>query len=134
MEKLFSQLLQKQDEVGSPSDAASPPPSELVCPGCGTTLAQFEEALSVGCSECYTVFEGAIEPRLRRMHGSIRHVGRTPRTTRPVSKVDAMVAALTQELAEAVSDEDYHKAAVLRDRIRHLKGELCHGVSEMSEM
>jgi protein arginine kinase activator len=135
IENLFMQLVKKQNEVTEVADGeAVEETSEPACPGCGLTLADFQNDLCFGCSQCYSAFKGALEPHLRRLHGSVRHVGRVPGGARKSSKVEAAVATLTKELAGAVSDEDFRKAAELRDRIRHLKGELYHGFSEMPEV
>jgi len=131
IEKVLTQLIEKQSAEQETDEAASGPR----CPSCGTTLTAYRKSFLLGCAQCYQVFGGALDPQLRRLHGSTRHVGRVPRMVgKPLDDVAVTVTALKKELASAVSSEDFEKAARLRDRIRHLQGGSDHVIPEMPEM
>ena len=49
-----------------------------VCPGCGWTWERFRSTGRVGCARCYETFHEEMRPLLRRIHGAVRHEGRTP--------------------------------------------------------
>ena len=61
---------------------------------------------------------------LRRIHGNTHHEGRRPRRAPEVPKeVESETTSLRQlkaDLDRAVADEDFEKAAELRDKIRTL--------------
>ena len=48
----------------------------LNCNSCGWTYTDFRSKGRLGCAEDYEVFENALTPLLKRIHGSTRHVGR----------------------------------------------------------
>jgi len=131
IERMLDMLVQKQE---LPEAVEPPAAAEVRCPVCGMTLAAFKNSLFLGCARCYSVFGGQLEEELRRLHGSIRHVGRSPEGVHsPMYDIEAAVASLKKQLVEAIEEENFLKAAELRDRLRHLKGEL-YVVPEVPEM
>ena len=100
---------------------------EQRCPVCGMTYRDFARAGMLGCSRCYKTFEDRLEPLLRRIHGSERHVGKAPIKAGGSAKLRRELEELKRELSAAVSKEAYEKAAELRDKVREvelkLKGE-----------
>ncbi len=94
------------------------------CPVCGMSYRDFARAGRLGCSRCYEVFEDRLEPLLRRIHGSDRHVGKAPAATGEGAQIRRELEELKRQLARAVSDEAYEKAAELRDRIKQFEAKL----------
>ncbi len=92
------------------------------CPGCGATLQDFRRTGRLGCAACWTTFEGPLRGLVRRVHGGTRHVGAyyVAPGALPLDRV-ALVRRLRDQLAEAVSDENFEAAAELRDRLRGLE-------------
>lgn len=88
------------------------------CANCGLTENQFLKSGYLGCSQCYETFKDSVESVIRKVQGSTAHIGRTPS---PVSVPQTELEKLTDELARAVKEEDYKKAAILRDKIKSLK-------------
>lgn len=133
IEKALEQLVKKHSEQSeAPEDLEAEGPR---CPACGTTFGTYRKSFMLGCSECYGVFGGMLDPQLRRIHGSTRHVGRVPESTRKcVGDGGATLTDLRSKLARAVSKEDFEKAAELRDRIRLLRGGSDHAFPEMPKM
>ena len=96
------------------------------CPGCGATLDDFREAGRLGCAECYVTFASKLRDLLRRLHGSMHHVGE--RYAAPgapegdAAPVPAPVLnALRDQLRAAVEAENFELAAELRDRLRSVE-------------
>ena len=48
----------------------------VACSNCNQTLADIQRIGELGCSGCYETFKNEINPLLRRIHGSTRHVGK----------------------------------------------------------
>lgn len=72
---------------------------QLSCSRCGTNLVDFLSSGQIGCSHCYQVFKGEIK--------SFFHL-----------ENDNYV--LSRKLKNAVEEENYEYAAILRDRIKIL--------------
>lgn len=93
------------------------------CPLCKTTFADIAESGKVGCAECYKEFGIELKPYLKRIHGSIKHVGKNPGSKELVVKDSAVsVAELKAKLASLVAAEKYEEAAIVRDEIKKLEG------------
>ncbi len=103
-----------------------------VCPACRTTFGEFKQHGMLGCAECYRAFEAQLGPLIERAHeGAVRHVGKKPR--RASASLDesaraqaelaeraARLARIRAELDHAVRQEQYERAALLRDELRRL--------------
>ena len=94
------------------------------CPGCGLTLADFKRTGRLGCSRCWSAFEPNLRGLLRKLHGGTQHVGRHYLSPDP-SEVDRVqrVTSLRRSLQRAVDEEDFERAAALRDQIRRLEAQ-----------
>jgi len=100
------------------------------CPACHLTLDEFEKGGLLGCSTCYEAFKSELDILLRRIHGSNKHIGSTPRPDRIISNTPDL-AALKNELHEAIEHENYERAAEFRDMIRNLEREFhLHSTTE----
>ncbi len=97
----------------------------IKCECCGTTYDTVKRTGRVGCGNCYKVFEQQLKPALVRIHGRTVHVGKRPDgecETNAVQSTEnpekSKLEALKKQLKEAIANEEYEKAAVLRDEIR----------------
>ena len=106
-----------------PDTALLPETEEERCPGCGATFDEIVRSGAMGCAECYDVFYDRLKPSLSRIHGRATHVGKTSATRDDRMERRAELRRLEEERNAAVEAEEYEKAAVLRDRIRELRGE-----------
>ena len=75
----------------------------------------------MGCNRCYEVFREHLEPTLRRIHGNTVHTGKLPKKGAGKIKLQRQIEQLKSELQAAVVNEQYEKAAELRDRIKELE-------------
>lgn len=96
---------------------------QKVCPSCGLTLTEFKDKGKLGCSECYSAFGKEIRSLLHKMYGKTQHFGKFPHQLRTYKTFLIDVEKLKEELKKVVTEEDYEKAAVLRDRISELQRE-----------
>ena len=94
------------------------------CPGCGICFDDIVETGRVGCDQCYQTFLEQLLPSLQRMHGKANHAGKTPRVAQAAAPTrEQELAALREQLREAVAAEQFEEAAGLRDRIRAMEKE-----------
>jgi len=93
----------------------------IQCATCGLTYSDFVQSGRLGCPDCYTHFGPQLKQILRRVHGSVRHVGRAPGKDGEVFERRQKAQRLHEELERAVEREEYERAAVLRDQIRLLE-------------
>jgi protein arginine kinase activator len=93
-------------------------PAELGCEHCGTTYDEFRRSGLLGCPECYRVFETALAPLLERAHeGASRHIGKVPSRAGIDELRQQRLRQLRRELEDAVAQEQYERAARLRDEL-----------------
>lgn len=96
----------------------------LRCDYCGLTYEEFRQTGRLGCSQCYENFRTRLEPLLRRVHGSSMHTGKVPRRGGGKLRVRHDIEQLRADLAVLVTNEEFEKAAYVRDRIRELEKQL----------
>ncbi len=94
--------------------------SELACPRCGFTQADFKKAGRLGCPECYNTFAEALEGLLKTMHKGTQHIGKVPESLRHSRDVADRVKSLQKRLSKAIEAEDFEQAALLRDEIKQM--------------
>ncbi|GBD94379.1 UvrB/uvrC motif protein [bacterium BMS3Abin05] len=97
-------------------------PSIMKCPSCGATWDEFKRTGLLGCDKCYDVFHDQIVKVLKQIHGNARHIG-----SRPVSQRKPIIqnlSKLKEALKKSIANEEFEKAARLRDQIRELQGKV----------
>jgi protein arginine kinase activator len=97
---------------------------ELQCPACELTISQFQATGRFGCGDCYKAFETEILPLIEKIHDSTQHVGKVPGRASPEVTMQKEVRHLHLELKRAIVQEEYEKAAQLRDRVKKIEDEL----------
>jgi len=113
-----------QDESEAEEHSEAPEPtSTSVCKGCGFSYEDLKKTGRLGCSQCYQTFREEITHSLGGMHKGILHQGRVPAGMMEAFEKRQKLEMLQREMQEAISSEDYEKAAILRDAIRNLKDE-----------
>ncbi|MBE6428793.1 MAG: DNA helicase UvrBC [Planctomycetaceae bacterium] len=94
------------------------------CPMCGITFFEFRTSSKFGCPNDYEVFSRQLLPMLMNIHGEERHTGKAPKhSSEETSQKLAELIHMRQEMAEAISNENYEKASVLRDQIKQRESE-----------
>ncbi len=91
------------------------------CSECGLKYSEFMKTGRLGCPHCYEDFGTQLRQILRRVHGSVRHVGKAPGKEGTQFERRRQVQGLHEELERAIEREEYEKAAQIRDQIRELE-------------
>ncbi len=95
---------------------------ETACSFCGLTYNKFKKVGRLGCGECYTAFESNLESIINDIHKNTQHIGKSPAASRKmVDKKLGTIEDLQEQLRQTVLNEEYEKAATIRDRIRALQ-------------
>ncbi len=106
VDKLVRELTQNESTAPAP---ATPLDMLAKCPVCGFTVEDYRRTGHLGCPDCYTVFAHELNPTAEPAESA--DAEESPAITR---------ARLQQELQKAIEQEDYERAAELRDQINLL--------------
>ena len=110
-----------QPEVGTSFDTAKKVES---CEKCGMNYKYFRENGLFGCAECYNTFGDSLDPLVKRLHGSNRHTGKVPQRKGGDLRLKREIKELKEKMNEAVEEENFERAAEIRDEIHELEDEL----------
>ncbi len=100
--------------LGQHRDRSADDPESLVCPDCGMKFVEFRAVGRLGCPLDYSAFAVPLAQLLGKIHRSTEHRGKMPQGR----AASAELERLRRDLKAAVADEEYERAAELRDRIR----------------
>jgi protein arginine kinase activator len=89
--------------------------AKLRCTLCGMKFMEFRTDGRLGCPHDYELFESGLLPIVLRSHGSTRHVGKRPKRRDAEANKRLLFRA---QLRQAIEEEDYEQAAMLRDELR----------------
>ncbi|HON78345.1 MAG TPA: UvrB/UvrC motif-containing protein [Spirochaetota bacterium] len=106
-----------------------------MCMHCGISFVDYKKAGKLGCPHCYRYLKQGIDSVVKSYHDSIRHVGKVPCNYVEIEEGDTCLLEndgpgeqervsrqeLQKMLDDAVSEERYEDAAVLRDRIKEIE-------------
>lgn len=113
--------------LGAAQDATATVPeetSQVTCPQCGFSHADFKKSGRLGCAACYETFAESLGSLLKSMHKGTRHVGKVPQAQKQTRDYSAQLKALHQQLDQAIAAENFEQAAILRDEIKVAKHKL----------
>lgn len=85
------------------------------CPQCGFGSEDLRKTGKLGCPHCYEVFADMLDEVIADCQKGTQHLGKIPRALRGVRR-----QRLEEELEQAVRDERFEDAAVLRDQLAAL--------------
>ena len=94
------------------------------CSTCGMTYEQFRNTGKFGCSNCIETFKPKLMPVVKNMQGYDTHVGKIPKRAGGSYKVQKDIEKLREELKQMIDQEEYEKAAELRDKIRDMESNI----------
>lgn len=94
---------------------------EKKCPVCGMTYSGIAESGKVGCPSCYEAFADELSGLIQSVHGTTNHTGSVPSRHRAMKERNERLKKLKHELHDAIGNEEYERAAELRDEIRNLE-------------
>lgn len=106
---------------GSFMDGFGASKSRKRCQCCGSSFEDIAKTGKVGCAECYDVFYEELLPSIQRIHGRTAHTGKLAHAAGTEVKVRNEIAKYRSELENAIKDQEFEKAAELRDKIKELE-------------
>lgn len=95
----------------------------IQCKNCGITYQEFKETTKLGCPNCYLSFAHYLNPLIKRIHGSNKYSGKKVSVMSAQSEQELLMQELKKlksELDELVKNEEYERAAELRDKIKEV--------------
>lgn len=99
----------------------------IQCEECKMTFQQFVKTGRFGCANCYTAFKEQISPIVKRLHsGNSVHGGKIPERIGGSIHLKKQIQNLRGELKNLVAQEEFEKAAEVRDQIRSLENYLSN--------
>ncbi len=99
------------------------PKQEVIqCDHCSMTYDQFVQIGRFGCAQCYESFKDQLDPIFRRLHsGNTSHEGKIPARVGGALHLKKRVSALRENLVQAIQEEEFERAAEIRDEIRSIE-------------
>jgi len=96
--------------------------TDTTCTFCGLSYSKFKKVGRLGCGRCYEAFESNLNSIINDVHKNTQHVGKNPgAAVKTVAKPSSELEQLQEQLRKAVDEEQYEKAAEIRDTIRSLQ-------------
>ncbi|MCM1115902.1 MAG: UvrB/UvrC motif-containing protein [Clostridium sp.] len=95
------------------------------CSTCGSSFDDIVKSGHIGCSECYDKFSDKLEPSIKRIHGKTHHIGKfvsysEDNTAEKAAPEISEMERLKQQLKDAIKEQRFEDAAVLRDKINEM--------------
>ena len=94
---------------------------DIKCPNCYSTYNEYRETGKLGCSRCYEAFEKQLKPIIKNMYSYEEYIGKSPKKDDTNIYISKEIRILREELNKAVEQEEYEKAADIRDKIKELE-------------
>lgn len=92
-----------------------------ICPVCGLNFEQFNRNNVFGCNNCYTEFGKLLRYKMKKLTGSVQYTGKVPARLQSYKVLFIDMQKLKNRLEEAVKNEEYEKAASIRDEINRIR-------------
>ncbi len=92
------------------------------CEKCGCSFDDIAKNGKVGCADCYRIFFDKLRPSIQRIHGKTEHQGKLPMGAGEDVRNAHRLSELRAELNRAIDEQNFEKAARLRDEIRAMEG------------
>lgn len=92
------------------------------CEKCGCSFDDIVKSGKIGCSDCYKTFYDKLLPSIQRIHGKTEHQGKFPAGAGEDVRYAHKLTELKAELNKAIDEQNFEKAAMLRDEIRAMEG------------
>ena len=75
----------------------------------------------MGCPACYEYFNESVLPIIKRMHRNDAHIGKMPKGYDEMHSLEIKLEHYKTKMDEAVLNENFERAAELRDEIKKLE-------------
>src|SRR5690625_305011 len=95
---------------------------ELQCSKCNMTFNDFQRIGKFGCAHCYKTFKVKLDSIFRRVHsGNTKHNGKIPKRQGAHLNTKKEIELYREKLQQLIEQEEFEKAAVVRDQIKKLE-------------
>lgn len=96
------------------------------CASCGSSFNDIVNSGRIGCADCYERFEDKLEPSIRKIHGKTKHIGKfisysSDEMQEQPEQTKSELDSLKEQMDEAIKEQRFEDAAVIRDRINELQ-------------
>lgn len=91
------------------------------CKTCGTKVSEMKDDGQVGCPDCYNYFRSSIASAISYNGAYIYHKGKLPSKLKAYKTILIDKESLKRELEEAVNNEEYESAVIIRDKLTNLE-------------
>jgi protein arginine kinase activator len=120
---LLSGLINFESQaMGTPQGESFQQVKELQCPKCEMTFSEFKRIGKFGCAVCYDTFSERLDPIFRRVHsGNTKHHGKIPKRQGGDLHKRRQIESYKAELKGLIENEEFEKAAEVRDKIKALE-------------
>ncbi len=99
-------------------------PKAKCCKTCNTTFNDIIKSGKMGCPDCYSEFREEIMPTIMKVHGKTEHKGTSPENESSDNSQTNEIEKLENDLKTAIENEEFEKAAEIRDILKEKRGEL----------
>lgn len=96
---------------------------DVTCSNCNLNFEEFKRTGLVGCSNCYKNFGSTLIPIIKRVQGNLEHTGKIPKRVGKNLIHKKKLIELKNELQKCIDNEEYEKAAKIRDEIKEINKE-----------
>lgn len=98
----------------------TPSGDAIACQLSGATFDDFKKTGRFGSAESYDLFRDKISPMLKNMHRGTKHLGKVPTYCEHKSPDKPLepIESLHKKISQAIEEERFEDAAVLRDEIK----------------
>lgn len=96
-------------------------PKNTVCSNCGLTYDEFKKNGKLGCGNCYKEFSNLLETKIKKIQTGSKHVGKIPKINGKDIIQRRELKSLKLQLQNLISNEEYERAAVVRDKIKKVE-------------
>jgi protein arginine kinase activator len=91
------------------------------CPLCGTRVEELDKSGRLGCAECTSVFQDEIFSLMKKYSRGNQHRGKYPKEFLSGPALSSGRENLRELLKKALENEDYERAAELRDKLKSME-------------
>ena len=116
--------------LGKFPPALHPLTERKICPMCGLSFAEITKSGKAGCGECYETFKSEFTPNVKRLHGTANHTGKIPKNRSAKISAKRKIEELRARLSKMVEEQNFEEAAVIRDEINKISGEIEGGAAK----
>ncbi|HHX17706.1 MAG TPA: hypothetical protein GX727_02465 [Clostridium sp.] len=101
--------------------SVSPQSTKMICNTCKMSYDDFKKTGKIGCADCYKTYGEKLMPLLKRLHGNVQYNGKIPEKIYSRAKVSREIRKLKEQLNVFIKNEEYEKAAEIRDQIKEME-------------